>query len=654
MVTVNDNRVTSVRGDPEHPISHGYLCAKGRALGELHHDSLRVDGSYVRIKDVLEKVAHKDALNDAAAKLQQVIDTHGSESIGMFMGSGGFIDPAGSIVFRRFRQQLQTNQSYSTATVDAISKVLVGSLMAGTMALVPHLDEQSTLVLIIGSNPLVSHGQSTGFADPVNWIRRARTRGEVYVIDPRRTETAEQATEHIGLCPGTDYALLAHLVRDVIERRGLSAGSLAQPTDGFDELSLMVSSYNENVTSTITGIGVDQLRRLCRSIDRSQRLAAVTGTGTSMSVNGNLVEWLAWSLMILTDSFDREGGMWFNPGYFTRLDERSTLPATQSFPSPPSLLSVRNIAGEWPSSLIPEEIDAGRLRALIIFGSSITTALPDPETLRSAVAKLDVVIVLDILHNANDSVASHLFGCQGQLERPDVVALDLYSPARYSQYTEAVVEAAPDRHEAWRVLADLALRLGLDAVGRGVDPCSITADDLLDRATRGGGRLAALREHSGAASVESDAVYGWAVSRLPDGCWHLAPQVLVDQLRSELPVVESTAPVDAIDGLLLVPRRQLRRENARAFREGEFAELEIHPVDAASRGIAHGAKIMISSGVGSVRAIAKVTAKIARGAVSLPHGYVDTNVNQLISAHIVDPTSGMPALSGTRVLVAST
>lgn len=647
LVTIDGDTVVDVHGDPDHPLSQGYLCPKGRALGAMHHDPARLSGSFVRREGMLTAADHRVTVEAAAAAIALVIAEHGPGSVGFFLGSGGFIDPAAAFVARKFRQGLGTDQGYSTATVDSIAKVLVAALMAGTTALVPHLDEFSTLVLMIGSNPVVSHGQSTGFPNPVEWIRRARARGEVYVIDPRRTETARQATHHVAIRPGTDHALLAHLVRDVIQRRGVDVAELELRARGFEELVNAVDRYDADLTAKVTGLAPADLVRLTDAVHTAPRLAVVTGTGTTMSVPGNLVEWLAWSLMILTDSFDRPGGMWFNPGYFTRLDERPTLPATPStLPSAPSRPSVLNVAGEWPAALIPDEIESGRLRALIVLGAGLTTALPDTDRLRSALGTLDALIVLDILANETTAHATHLFSCHDQLERADVLAMDLYAPARYSHYTDAVVAPGAGRHAAWRVLAEIAAGVGVEVIGKGVDLDSVTTDDVLARVTRGAD-IAALRALEGAPIMAEKAVYDWVQRRLPNGVWDIAPASLVAQLAAQIESdTATTGP-----GLVLIPRRQLRRENAHAYRSGETADVWIHPRDAHVRSVIEGALVEVRSSVGRVFVTARVTDAITSGCVSLPHGYAETNVNRLISSADLDSLSGMPRLSGTIVEV---
>ncbi len=658
LVTVDGDTVLEVRGDPDHPLSAGYLCPKGRALGEFHHDPLRINGAFVREGSSLVEASYPEALNSAADALAQVITTHGANHVGMFLGSGGFVDPAASSVVRRFRAQLGTDQNYSTATVDAISKVMVGSLMAGTMSLVPHVDHETRLVLFVGSNPVVSHGQSTAFPNPVVWLRAAMARGEVFVADPRRTETAEHATAHLALRPGTDHAMLGFLLRDVIARRNLQPELLTQPVVGFADLVESVSAYDLVTASAITGVPSELLQQLVDSLDANGRIAVVTGTGTSMSKTGNLTEWFAWALMIITDSFDRPGGMWFNPGYCTRLDERASLPPVPpALPSAPSRPSVLNVAGEWPASLLADEIESGRLKAIVVLGASVITAVPGTDRLRAALAKLDALIILDVTHNATSECATHLFGCQGQLEREDVVALDIYVPSRAQQYTSAMVPRIERHQPAWKVLAELAQKLGLDAIGRGANPDDVTTDDLLARVAKGAD-FAAMQSADGPI-VETPAVHNWLDGRLPNGTWDLAPAPLVAQFRArtDLSVQVVGVPVVGVEvPLTLIPRRQLRRENAREFRPGETAQLLINPIDAATLHINDGDQVTVSGSPAThdpstLTVHARVTDRIVPGAVSIPHGYATTNVNNLIDAQIIDPLSGMPHLSGSNVYV---
>src|SRR5260221_4395117 len=107
--------------------------------------------------------------------------------------------------------------TYTPTAVGSIAKILVPKLMAGRERLVPAVDfETTTLLLVIGENMVVSHGGFSYFPNPVWYLRKITGRGEVWVIDPRRTETARLATHHLPTRSGTDFAVIAYLILELL------------------------------------------------------------------------------------------------------------------------------------------------------------------------------------------------------------------------------------------------------------------------------------------------------------------------------------------------------------------------------------------------------------------------------------------------------
>ncbi len=349
IASIEGDQVVEIRGDPDHPLSHGYTCAKGRALASAHHAPNRLRDVQVRRDDGLVSVGVEEGLDDLATSLRRVIDQYGPESVGVFKGTGGFLDPAGNWAMSRWARRLGTRQMYSTASVDGIAKAYVTALMSGTSALIPHPDKECRLLLILGSNPIVSHGQYTGFADPVERFRAHREHGEIIVVDPRRTESARQADHHLQARAGTDHVLLGHLLRRRLER-GLDP-SVAGRLGGLDELTAAVAGFDLDTASARTGLPPWQIAHLDSLIDRFGRLAVVTGTGTTMSPPANVVEWFSWALMLVTDSFDRPGGVWFNPGFMARRGSARTV--TRGGPRPARIA----VASRYPAS--PERVSVG-------------------------------------------------------------------------------------------------------------------------------------------------------------------------------------------------------------------------------------------------------------------------------------------------------
>ena len=214
IVTTDGQQVLEVRGDPEDPLSNGYTCPKGRALGKWHHDERRLDVPQLLRGDQLEPVDWPELLGDLSTRLQEIIDRDGRDAVGFYMATGASFDANGRRTLERFRRALGTKSMYTAASIDTPAKPLVSELMSGHPGLFPALDrDEAKLFLLLGVNPVVSHGHMNAFPDPVTTLREMASRAEVWVVDPRRCETARLATRHLAIRPGTDYALLAYLIR---------------------------------------------------------------------------------------------------------------------------------------------------------------------------------------------------------------------------------------------------------------------------------------------------------------------------------------------------------------------------------------------------------------------------------------------------------
>jgi anaerobic selenocysteine-containing dehydrogenase len=638
-VTVDGDHVVGVRPHADHAVSEGYTCPKGRAIGDVHDDPRRLNQPLIRINGRLEPTDWETCLDDLGTRLNSIVAEHGSGSIGVFHGGGMYIDAAGHWATRRLTNALGTHNIFSDSTVDSAAKWRVGELMAGTTSLLPHPDEKTKLLLLIGTNPVVSHGQTTAYPNPVERLRRAKQHGQVWVIDPRRTESARLADRYVAIRPGGDYALLAYLVRETLAH-DVDIDELAMRADGIEVLRASVAPFTAQHASDISGVSVAELEELQAAVRTAGKLAIMTGTGTTMSAAGNLTEWMAWSLLIITGSFDNPGGMWFNPGYLARLDERPNLPRAYTGPGAPSRPDIGSVLGEWPAALIADEIEAGRVKAFFILGSNLLTTVPDSARLQRALESLEVLVCFDVIVNQTAELATHVLACKGQLERPDVPFLnDIFAGSVYTQYTPTVFGQIGERRAMWWTLNEIGKRLGHNILPSSVDADTATDDDMLQCVAQRHS-LDALKAANGPL-VHTGSVWGWAESKLPDGVWHLGPQPLVKQLND----------MGDLPPLALIPRRQNRKMNAREFGDHDQPDLLINPADADPLSITDGDTVAITSTTGTIEARAKVTDAIRIGAVSLPHGWRGTNVNKLIDARDLDSLTGMPLLSGTAVSV---
>ncbi|HUL99831.1 MAG TPA: molybdopterin-dependent oxidoreductase, partial [Mycobacterium sp.] len=517
LVDIDGDEVIRVRGDRDHPLSHGYTCPKGRALPQMHHHPDRFERPLIRTGGALQPTTWPACLDDLGAKLRDIVDRQGPEAVGILFGTGVGMDAAGYRMAQGLQAAIGTPAKFSPLTIDGTAKVLISELMGGSSALTGRPDyDNATFVMLIGSNPVVSHGHTVGMPNPTGAIRDLAKRAQVWVVDPRRTETARLATRHLAPRPGTDYAVLAFLVRELLR------SPVDVVTQGVDGLAAAVEPFTLSHAAALADVSAAELSELLTAVRRAGRIAIDTGTGVTMSASANVTQWLSWALLILTDSMNRPGGYWFHPGFAYQLEafELPISPPEGSFgPGPRSRPETQAFLREWPCAVLPDEIMAGNIRAFLNLGGSLVTAFPDAGSLVPALRRLDVFATTEILPNETTALSTHVLPTKDQLERPDVTLWDILSPRVCAQHTRAVVDAVGERRSMWWVLAELGRRLGHELAD------TTLSDDTMLASLSGGGRcsfeeLAA----TGYAEAPRELPAPWVerhVERL--GGWRLAP-----------------------------------------------------------------------------------------------------------------------------------
>jgi anaerobic selenocysteine-containing dehydrogenase len=658
LVTVEDGRATAVRGDADHPVSAGYTCSKGRRLVDWHYRSDRLD--VPRMRGAPATAA--ECLDDIASALTRIAAESGPSAIGIFRGTAASQDTAGLFALERWKTALGTPSYFTSVTLDCAAYPLVADLVGGHPALhLPVPSRDAPLVLVVGSNPVVSHGHSYFTPSPAQLLRHWAASGQLWIVDPRRTESAAMASRYLAPRPGTDYAWLAFLVSELL-REGANWDYLREWAVGVDELAAAVAPFDLSRAAAITGLAPEDLLDLVAAIRATGQVAAVTGTGVSMSESANVAVWMVWALNIITGSQDRPGGTWFNPGGVRQLDQRSWSQSDgRPAPGPRSRPDLCSRLGQYPAASVVDEIDAGYVRALVVHGANLVTALPNPERTVASLRRLELVVVLDVVDSATVQLATHVLPCTGQLERADLQTLDYLTPHYATQFTPAVIAPPAQCRPVWWWVAQLGERMGVPVLPElDLDTCG--DEDVLGLGTSGGGSglgprgiagLAATTHLSNLAAwsvVLGGEQFGWVhrALRRSGGKWRLAPGELVAQLREREPVPGA---------LRLVSTREKGHVNSQFMTTGATRRpvsrpgVSINPDDATAAGIADGSTVLVESDHGELVTTARLDERLARGVVSIPHGYADDNVARLFSEGEVDPVSGMATLTAIAVAV---
>jgi anaerobic selenocysteine-containing dehydrogenase len=639
--------VVRVRGDAQHPVSRGYTCAKGRGIPAWHHDARRLDAPRVRG----ETRSWDDTLDDLAGIVRDVVGSSGPDAVALYLATGLAYDAGGQIAAATWLPALGSSSFYSAATVDNAPILVAAELVTGTWNLNPVWNPyEAGLLVLVGTNPVVSHGYGTTLPDPVRHYRDFRkSGGRIWVLDPRRTESAALADEHVAVRPGADVAVLAALTRALLVD-GADTDELARYCDPAQVAALRdaVEPFTPERAEAEAAIPIAAFERLLAEVRAHRgRVAIFCGTGTTMATDGVLVEWLRWVLLVLTGSLDRPGGMRFNRGAVNR-PQPPRVPAPAPAAGPRSRPDLPRVVGQMPAVALVDEIEAGNVRVLVLTGGNPITALPEPDRTRAALRRLDALVVIDVMDSELCELATHVLPATGQLERADLSLAEHVALRSGLQATRAIVEPAEGRRPVWWMLAALSHRLrdtapGLASFLGGADPALLDDESFLRGVLASTPLDPEAVFAAGPRGIDVAIEHGWVHdTMLPNGRWQVAPPVLIERLREHR---SPTAP------LVLTPRREMAWSNSvRYAGNGKEAVLHLHPDDAATHGFGDGAPVRVSSRAGEITVTVVLDANVRRGVASVTHGRFTDGPGVLTSSTLgVDLLTTMPHASGVPV-----
>jgi formate dehydrogenase len=704
IATVDDGRLVSLRPDPEHPLSQGSACPKGIAFTEVQNDPDRVLHPLRRTGDGgFEQVSWDVALTDIAARLRKVWDEDGGSAVGHYLGNPSAFSYSAALWSGLFLKRLGSVHQYTTGSQDINSRFVASKLLYGAATQVPFPDLPRTdFVLVLGANPLVSHGSAVRAPRIKHELSAITARGgRVVVIDPRRTETA-RAHEHVRVRPDSDAWLLLSLLHVVFAEGLDDRAAIEAQSTGVDLLRGAAAAHPPEQTAARTGVEPDVVRRLARDFAAAPTATAYGRTGACLGRHGTLVSFLIDVLSLVTGNLDRPGGTVFSQAVIPLEDlgERSgamTYGATRS-----RVGGFPDVMGIFPSGIMAEEITrpgAGRLRALIVTAGNPVLTVPDSDRLEAALQQLDLLVSLDLYVNETNRHADYVLPAVTFLEREDFpFAFTAASPRPFFQATEAVLKPYGEARPEWEVFEELMHRMGLAMTSggpltrlnrpllalerRGV---RLTPRRLMETLLRTGpfgdrfglrrgglnGKTAAKHPHGVVLAEHARTGVLSDVVRLPDHKVRLDP----DEIADELARLGERHRTDGGDGLdpaypmLLIGLREIRSQNSWMHNSPTLMKgprrqsARVHPDDAAEVGVADGGAVRIVSRHGAIEVAVTVTDEVGPGTVAVPHGWGHrggwqlanasggANVNRLTSSDTADLEllAGMTLLNGVAV-----
>ena len=682
LVEVDGQRIRSICGDDDDPLSRGYLCPKAAALADLHDDPDRVRAPLIRNGSDWHEVCWEEALDRAADGLVRARRRHGRDAVAIYYGNPVAHNLGLMTHGLSFARALRTKNVYSASSADQLPQMLVALRMFGHLALIPVPDiERTDVFMIFGANPVVSNGSLMTAPDMRRRLRAIRARGgRVVVVDPRRTETADAADEHVAIRPGTDALLLAAMLHVVFAEGWERLGRLKGHTKNLDKLAGFVRNLSPERVAPWTGVAPQTTRRLAAEFAQTPRAAAYGRVGLCTQRYGTLASWLVQALNLVTGHMDEVGGMMLPTpavdvvGVLARLGLRGTYDRWRS--------RVRNLpefGGDLPVATLADEIEAsgaGRIRALITVAGNLVLSAPNGRRLDGAIGSLEHVVSVDPYLNETTRHAHVLLPPAPPLSRPHYdLALYAFAVRNVAKYAEPVIPRTPSERHDWEILAELGGRV---FAPRLLSPLAVHAArtlrperllDLLLRLGPHGLTLAKLRASPHGMDL-GPLQAGRLADRIAtaDGKIDIAPGDFLHEARGRL-LADATR--NTTGELVLIGRRQLGSNNswmhnADRLVKGHLCTLLVHPQDAASRNLATGDMAQLASETGTVTVPVEVTDAMLPGVVSLPHGWghdrdgvrlsvarahAGSSINDVTDERRLDTLSGNAAFNGLDVTV---
>jgi assimilatory nitrate reductase catalytic subunit len=474
LATPDDSGGAAISGDPEHPANFGRLCSKGSALGETVALEGRLLHPMIRCKGVLERVAWNDALDHVAHRLKHIIARDGANAVAFYL--------SGQMLTEDYYVANKLMKGFvGSANVDTNSRLCMASSVAGHRRAfgadtVPgcyeDLDEADLLVLV-GSNAAWCH--------PVLFQRmlanRQKRGARMIVIDPRRTDTAEDAELFLGLKPGTDTALFSGLLVHLADNGALDADYIAQYTAGLDEALARARQIAGSVAATAlaTGLSEADVAAFFQMFRETERVVTFYSQGVNQSAQGTDKVNAILNCHLATGRIGKVGASPFSlTGQPNAMGGREVgglanqLAAHMGF-SPPDIDRVRRF---WKAPRIAthegvkavqmfEAIARGEIKALWVIGTNPVVSLPDADVVRDGLKKLELFVVSENVRS-NDTVEAGphvLLPALAWGEKSGTVTNSERRISRQRSFLPAPGEARPD----WWILSEVAKRLGFGA-----------------------------------------------------------------------------------------------------------------------------------------------------------------------------------------------
>jgi anaerobic selenocysteine-containing dehydrogenase len=661
LITVEDGRATRIQGDPAHPITQGFLCAKVAKYLDRVYSPDRVLYPMRRVlpkgrggPEAFARTTWDEALDEIVANMKHIRVEFGPEAVLPYSYGGNLGVLNGGSMDMRFFHRLGASQLLRTICATTGGEAIV-SIYGRKIGTEPEQFRHSKYIIAWGAN---IHGNNVHLWP---FVEEARRNGAMLVvIDPYRTRTAQVADWHIPINPGTDVALAMGLMH-IIVRDGLhDLDYIARYSEGFDELRKRLPKYTPEQVSAWTGIPKDDIEILAHEYATRRPAAIRLNYGIQRSQNGGAAVRAVCMLPVITGSWKEIGGglqLSLSGGY--QLNESAMQRPDLMLNSPLGRVARSINMVELGKALT--EVDDPPVKALVVYNSNPAAVCPEHNLVVRGLMREDLLTVVhEQFFTDTTDYADIVLPATTFFEQKDLVkAYGHY----YLQVSQQAIDPIGECRSNVDLFRELALRMGFE------DECfRETIDEMIDAALSSGApQLAGITrerlEHEPQVRLNlhgDESGNPW----LPFANGFLTSSGRARLYNGDLiamgmdPVAEFVAPEESrhTERAKRYPLELLARK-ADNFLNSTFAnlpslqkmerqhELEISQPDAERRGIRDGDRVRVFNERGEIFLQARVDGAVSAGVVGAKLGWAKlsangVNINVLSSARLTDLGGG--------------
>ncbi|MBJ7548875.1 molybdopterin-dependent oxidoreductase, partial [Pseudomonas sp. OA3] len=557
-------QIRSIKGDAQDSFSRGHICPKAVALQDIQNDPDRIRQPMRRVGEQWQAIGWDEAFDLVAERLSTIQAAHGQNAVAVYQGNPSVHNYGLMTHSNYFLGQLKTRNRFSATSVDQLPHHLTSLLMYGHGLLIPIPDiDHTDFMLILGGNPLASNGSIMTVPDVEKRLKAIQARGgKLVVVDPRRSETAAIADQHLFVRPGSDAALLLALLNTLFEE-GLTRDSHL-PVEGLEQVREAIAGFDAQAMSARCGVPAETIRQLARDFAAADKAVCYGRMGVSTQAFGTLCQWLVQVINLVTGNLDRAGGVLCTTpavdlvastsgGHFNRWQSRvSGLP---------------EYGGELPVSALAEEMltpGEGQIRALVTVAGNPVLSTPNGRQLEQALDGLEFMLSVDFYINETTRYADLILPPTAPLEHDHYdTTFNVFAVRNVTRFNEAILAKPDGALHDWEIFVGLAkafaARNSLE-----LKP-TLAPEQMIDMGLRFGPygdrsehklSLAALREHPHGLDLGPLQPNLAARLKTPSKTVQAAPELLLADLAR---FAEQQQP--AAHELLLIGRRHVRSNN---------------------------------------------------------------------------------------------